>query len=79
MVAVVVVAVVAVVAIAAVAIVLGRVVVRRVSWRRGSGSRIQTNDTAAIFVAVISKHDGPADDTILAAKVLHPRCLCPLI
>ena len=66
------VAVVAVVAIAAVAIVLGWVVVRRVSWRRGFGRRIQTNDAAAIFGAVVSKHDGPADDTILAAKVLQP-------
>ena len=75
----VVVAVVAVVAIAAVAIVLGWVVVRRVSWRRGSGRRIHSNDTAAIFVTFISKHEGPADDTILAAKVLQPRCLCPLI
>ena len=65
--------------VAAVAIVLGWVVVRRVGWRRDFGRRIQTNDTAAIFRAFIRKHDGPADDTILAAKVLHPSCHCPII
>ena len=58
------------VTIATIAIVLGRVVVWRVGWCRWGGWRVQANDTATIFSAVVGEHDGSADDAVFASKVL---------
>ena len=57
--------------IATIAIVLGRVVVWRVDWCRWGGWRIQANDTATVFTAVVGEHDGSADDAVFASKVLQ--------
>ena len=57
--------------IATIAIVLGRVVVWRVDWCRWGGWRIQANDTATVFTAVVGEHDGPTDDAVFASKVLQ--------
>ena len=65
----------ALVTIATVAIVLGWVVVGRISWCRRGGRRIQANDTAVIHNIFIGKHEGSADETTFAAKVLQERCL----
>ena len=61
----------AMVTIATIAIVLGRVVVWRVGWCRWGGWRIQANDTATIFTAVVGEHDGSTDDAVFASKVQH--------
>ena len=57
--------------IATIAIVLGRVVVWRVDWCRWGGWRIQANDTATVFTAVVGEHDGSTDDAVFASKVLQ--------
>ena len=61
----------ALVTIATVAIVLGWVVVGRISWCRRGGRRIQANDTATFWRAVVVEHDGSADETVFASKILQ--------